>query len=327
MRHAFILAIAASATFAALPASAQNFALAPAFGQANLGAGFQPTPHSVSLVAGGAVDAVNLGGACAGFIADAPDYRINYTGGLPLVFSVIAGDDTTLVINDPSGNWLCDDDSGGALNPRIQLSRALVGQYDIWVGTFGGGTADATLQIAEVGAGGGGAAATPPPAAPPAPPANPAPPAPTPAPAAAGGDAVQQILSAHNAYRNAVGVPALTWSNQLANDAQAWADHLAQINSLVHANVPQGENLWMGTAGFFSYAQMVDSWGDERQFFQRGTFPNVSTTGNWADVGHYTQVMWRGTTQVGCAKATGGGNDVLVCRYSPAGNVTGVAPF
>lgn len=318
---------AAAATLAVLPASAQNFGLAPAFGQANLNAGFRPAPHSVSIVAGGAIDAGNLGGGCAGFIADAPDYRLSYTaGGVPLIFSVIANGDTTLVINDPSGNWVCDDDGGGALNPRVQINSPSSGQYDIWVGTFGGGTTNATLQISETG--GGAAAANPAPAVTPAPAAPATTPAPAAAtPAAAGGDAVQQILNAHNAYRNAVGVPPLTWSSQLANDAQGWAEHLIQIRGLVHADVAQGENLWMGSAGFFSYAQMVDSWGSERQFFRNGTFPNVSTTGNWSDVGHYTQVVWRGTTQVGCAKATGGGNDVLVCRYSPAGNINGVAPF
>jgi len=314
-----------------LPAAAQNFNLAPAFGQVTLAAGFQPAPHAVQLVAGGGVNAGNLGGGCAGFIADAPDYRLNYTaGGVALVLAVLAGGDTTLVINDPSGNWLCDDDGGGSLNPRLQIDAPSSGQYDIWVGTFGGGTIAATLQISEIG--GGGAAAAPKPAQTTTPattttPAAPATPATTAQPAGGGGLDIQQILNAHNAYRNAVGVPPLTWSNQLASDAQGWATHLAQIGGMVHANVPEGENLWMGTAGFFSLTQMVDSWGSERQFFRNGVFPNVSTTGNWADVGHYTQVVWRTTTQVGCALATGGGNDVLVCRYSPAGNMNGAAPF
>jgi hypothetical protein len=320
MRYGLTLAAAFAASLAAFPATAQNFGLAPAYGQVSLSAGFQPSPHSVSIVAGGGINAGNLGGGCAGFIADAPDYRLNYTaGGSPLVISVLANSDTTLVVNNPSGAWLCDDDSGGSLNPLVQINNPLSGQYDIWVGTFSGGTANATLQIAENG--GGGAVAQPAPA-----PAAPAP-APPPPQDAGDGDMVQQILSAHNAYRNAVGVPPLTWSNQLANDARGWANNLAQTGQLVHANVPEGENLWMGTAGVFSYTQMVDSWGAERQFYMPGAFPNVSTTGNWADVGHYTQVVWRGTTQVGCAKATGGGNDVLVCRYSPAGNVNGVAPF
>jgi len=226
------------------------------------------------------------------------------------------------VINDPSGNWICDDDSGGSLNPRVQITNPASGQYDIWVGTFGGGTASATLQVSELGA--AAAAAAPAPATTPAPAATPAPPVAQPA---GGGIDVQQILTAHNAYRNAVGVPPLTWSNQLASDAQGWANNLAQTGQMVHANVPQGENLWMGTTGFFTLTSMVDSWGGERQFFKNGVFPNVSTTGNWADVGHYTQVVWRGTTQVGCALASGGGNDFFVCRYSPAGNITGAAPF
>jgi hypothetical protein len=65
------------------------------------------------------------------------------------------------------------------------------------------------------------------------------------------------------------------------------------------------------------------SGGEEQHYFVPGIFPDVSKTGNWADVGHYTQMVWRTTTAVGGARATGGGNDVLVCRYSPPGNVIG----
>ncbi|TAE52566.1 MAG: serine protease [Nostocales cyanobacterium] len=133
------------------------------------------------------------------------------------------------------------------------------------------------------------------------------------------------ILNAHNKYRKEVGVPPLTWSNTLANNAQQWANYLAsQGGNLQHSqNTGQGENLWAGTAGYFSYTQMVDSWGSEKQYFVNGTFPNVSSTGNWYDVGHYTQIIWRKTTQVGCGIARGGGNDILVCRYSPPGNYMG----
>ncbi len=61
----------------------------------------------------------------------------------------------------------------------------------------------------------------------------------------------------------------------------------------------------------------------ERDKFRAGTFPQVSRTGNWADVGHYTQLIWPRTQEVGCAVAKGAVNDVLVCRYSPAGNIVG----
>lgn len=139
-----------------------------------------------------------------------------------------------------------------------------------------------------------------------------------------------EILKAHNVFRQAVRVPPLTWSEALARDARSWAEHLVSLggNRLMHAEQhDQGENLWLGTAGAFRYAQMVNAWGEERKYFKAGTFPNVSTTGTWGDVGHYTQVVWRGTTQVGCAKATAGGNDILVCRYSPPGNFVGRSPF
>lgn len=138
------------------------------------------------------------------------------------------------------------------------------------------------------------------------------------------------ILDAHNKYRAAAGVPSLVWSDRLARAAQAWAETLNSNLAFEHDRSVQnqGENLWMGTAGFFTLTQMVDGWGQEEQYFRDGAFPNVSTTGNWFDVGHYTQIVWKGTKRVGCAGISGSdGNYRLVCRYSPPGNVMGERAF
>lgn len=145
--------------------------------------------------------------------------------------------------------------------------------------------------------------------------------------AAASGTAAEQVLAVHNHTRAAAGVPALGWDTQLAAGAAAYAAELARRGQLVHSprqsRPGQGENLWMGSAGVYTPEVMVQSWADERRLFRTGTFPNVSTTGNWADVAHYTQMIWRGTTHVGCAVERSGRWDVLVCRYSPAGNRDG----
>jgi hypothetical protein len=85
----------------------------------------------------------------------------------------------------------------------------------------------------------------------------------------------------------------------------------------------QGENLWMGTAGSFSLEEMVGSWSVEKRLFTPGTVPNVSRSGHFSDVGHYTQMIWRRTTRVGCALHRSRANDYLICRYSPPGNVLG----
>lgn len=136
------------------------------------------------------------------------------------------------------------------------------------------------------------------------------------------------MLAVHNKYRSALGIPSLTWSTTLATDAQGWADYLASSGKFEHSSgTNQGENLWKGTAGAFSYTTMAEAWASERQYFKYGVFPDVSTTGNWAAVGHYTQMIWKNTTQIGCAVGRGGGYDVLVCRYSPPGNYTGQYPY
>ena len=137
---------------------------------------------------------------------------------------------------------------------------------------------------------------------------------------------IQTILATHNRYRSEVSVPPLTWSSELANDAKAWADRLASPGNrtLRHdRNTNNGENLWMGTSGAFTLTQMLDSWGREKRYFVNNVFPNVSSTDRWSDVGHYTQMIWSETTEVGCAISSNSSFDFFVCRYSPPGNFQG----
>lgn len=131
----------------------------------------------------------------------------------------------------------------------------------------------------------------------------------------------------HNAARRAVGVPDMLVDAELTREAQAYADRLAASGRFEHSpqdeRPDQGENLWRGTAGAYSFESMVRPWVDERRMYRHNVFPDVSTTGRWQDVGHYTQIVWRDTTRFGCGFASGRGFDVLVCRYSPQGNVRG----
>jgi hypothetical protein len=135
----------------------------------------------------------------------------------------------------------------------------------------------------------------------------------------------EHLLASHNQERARVGQPPLRWSNALAADALIWARHLANTRTFDHSpekegEDDQGENLWMGTAGAYSPNDMVNAWIDERQLFRAGIFPKISATGSWVDVGHYTQLIWYNTTEVGCAKASNRSDDYLVCRYYPPGN-------
>jgi Cysteine-rich secretory protein family len=63
--------------------------------------------------------------------------------------------------------------------------------------------------------------------------------------------------------------------------------------------------------------------GSEQAHFTDGYFPDISTTGNWVDVGNYSQMVLRDTTEVGCGFVENNGLDVLVCDYDPPGNVMG----
>ena len=138
-----------------------------------------------------------------------------------------------------------------------------------------------------------------------------------------------RILSLHNAARADVGAPPLQWDPALAVAAASYGPALSRLGRLVHSpragRENQRENLWMGQQGRFGPEDMVGAWTAEKSRFSPGQFPNVSRTGNWSDVAHYTQMIWKTTTHVGCAIYRDGGWDYLICRYSPPGNRDGKA--
>lgn len=149
-------------------------------------------------------------------------------------------------------------------------------------------------------------------------------------PAASGSDCslaeVELILQRHNQARAAVGARPLTWSPDLAGYAQAWAEHLAAAGcSFEHRpgsgpwQQKHGENLFTGTAGYYGAGEAVDSWINEKQFYQGQPLDES----NYHQFGHYTQAVWKTTKQIGCGKALCNGQVIIVCNYAPAGNVLG----
>lgn len=105
----------------------------------------------VSVSAGGTIAASVVISSCNGYVAGAPDVSINNStiaGIIPLDITASASGDTTLLVRTPDGRWLCDDDSGGGLNPAIRINNPVNGQYDVWVGTYAAGSyISATLRV------------------------------------------------------------------------------------------------------------------------------------------------------------------------------------
>lgn len=137
------------------------------------------------------------------------------------------------------------------------------------------------------------------------------------------------VLDMHNKARADFGVAPLRWDPYLACQARSYGPVLAQYDRPVHSprtgRETSRENLLQALRGT-SAAAMMNVWIGEQRYFRPGIFPNVSSTGNWADVGHYTQMVWPKTTSVGCWVQRGIGRfDWLICRYSPPGNRDGAA--
>lgn len=124
------------------------------FGRHALRGGFLPDPWTISITSGGTNDVrpLNLGSGCAGFVTTQPDFILDYNNAASFLRIYFVGSgDTTLIINDASGRWHCNDDSFGGLNPSVDISRPPSGQYDIWVGSYRAGeNIRGTLHVTEM---------------------------------------------------------------------------------------------------------------------------------------------------------------------------------
>jgi pathogenesis-related protein 1 len=141
-----------------------------------------------------------------------------------------------------------------------------------------------------------------------------------------------EIVAAHNVWRAQVGAPPIVYSAEVAASAQSWADHLKSSNNcrLTHSNGSNGENLYWagawsdGPSQDIHSADPVNLWADERRDYDYSK--NECAAGKVC--GHYTQVVWKNSTTVGCAMAICPNNDqVWVCQYAPAGNWVGQKPY
>lgn len=138
------------------------------------------------------------------------------------------------------------------------------------------------------------------------------------------------ITDRHNHWRNKVGVKPLTWSKELEDFAQKWANELARRGcDMEHRpnggpwdGSKYGENIYWSDGMKNNGDNVVDEWASEIQYFDTKTGKCKGGV-----CGHYTQVVWSNTTQVGCGMAKCGSQEIWVCNYSPPGNYIGQKPY
>jgi len=137
------------------------------------------------------------------------------------------------------------------------------------------------------------------------------------------------LVARHDRARRDVGVGPLKWSNKLATFAQQWADEIARTGKFEHrTGHTYGENLAAGSGNSYGVLTGVEDWYSEIKLYKAGT----PIDGNFEAYGHYTQMVWSKTTEVGAGKAvikTGPmkGWLVIVANYDPPGNYRGVKPY
>lgn len=133
------------------------------------------------------------------------------------------------------------------------------------------------------------------------------------------GDFEKDILQAHNDKRALHGVQSLSWDSKLADYAANYAKNSFSCDNvqLIHSNGPYGENL---AAGLVGGTDPVNAWYDEIKQY------NYANPGFSEATGHFTQLVWKSTSKVGCAKVQCNNEwrQYTICEYSDSrGNVIG----
>ncbi len=138
------------------------------------------------------------------------------------------------------------------------------------------------------------------------------------------GKIAEEWVKAHNKYRKMHQVGNVKWSVKIAKSAQAYADTCPVPPN--HSKTSYGENMAWGGYGS-DVKQAVARWYREEPKY------NYNKGAYQSGAGHFTQIVWKGTTEIGCGYKTdcnnlrqyGGG--VFVCQYNPAGNITNAGYF
>ncbi|SCV04235.1 LAMI_0H14488g1_1 [Lachancea mirantina] len=124
-----------------------------------------------------------------------------------------------------------------------------------------------------------------------------------------------EILDVHNFLRQKHNSPPLQWSAKLQNYAQNYADQYNCNGILKHSGAPYGENIALG----FNTTAALYAWYDEIKVY------NFDNPGFSEQTGHFTQLVWKNTSQVGCGKIYCGSyyGQYTICNYYSPGNVAG----
>uniref|UniRef100_UPI00398F20F7 GLI pathogenesis-related 2 isoform X1 n=2 Tax=Pristiophorus japonicus TaxID=55135 RepID=UPI00398F20F7 len=136
---------------------------------------------------------------------------------------------------------------------------------------------------------------------------------------------IAELLQEHNRLRALHKSQPLQLKSELSVQAQKWADHLVDIKTLQHSDTKYGENLWYkwsSNAQLPTGTEVSESWYNEIKKY------NFNAPGFSSGTGHFTQVVWKASREMGVGYATDGkGMFMVVAAYNPAGNITNPGYF
>ncbi|XP_065093052.1 uncharacterized protein LOC135713749 [Ochlerotatus camptorhynchus] len=129
------------------------------------------------------------------------------------------------------------------------------------------------------------------------------------------------VLVEHNRLRAQHSADPLTLNSTISQCAQEWANHIASRNCMQHRpNNRYGENIYACCGKIdVSGEEVVRAWYNEIKDYR---FEQANPC-NFCQVGHFTQVVWKSSTQLGVGIARNGKNLYVVCNYDPPGNYGG----